>query len=334
MRVREERGPITSIMDLAEKIKPGTVNKKAFESLIKAGAFDGLNGSRAQMLAVYERVIDSFAEKKKRTIEGQVSLFGDIIEDPEDNHIEFPSLREFSKKDLLSMEKEMTGMYLSGHPLDDYIEILKNATSHSSSDILDEEDFMLDEISDEAHKYTETIMREKSTFNDKKVRDGEKVIIGGLLDEVSRKITRNGDMMAFVKLLDMNGEIECIVFPKTFDRFISFLEEENIVKIQGRVSKREEESPKIIVENIEFLDTKVEGTLYLRFKSKVKGDMALKALRPVFTTFKGNTPIKIYFEDENKTFMLGRELWIDNSSNIQDLLKERLGVENVKYVEN
>ena len=191
---RSRNGNYKNLMDFIERNTATGLNKRAVEALIKAGSFDGLDGSRAQMLAVHEKIIESFAQKSRKNIDGQVSLFGDILEDEDTVKVEYPDLREFDHRDLLFMEKEMTGMYLTGHPLDEYEETLRKTVSHKVSDILSESDDILDDVRDDAALYAETMMK-KSGF-----KDGERVILGGMIRDITRKITRNSAMMAFLNL--------------------------------------------------------------------------------------------------------------------------------------
>lgn len=325
---RNTNGSYKSIMDFIERNTATGLNKRAVEALIKAGSFDGLEGSRAQMLAVHEKIIESFAQKSKKNIDGQVSLFGDILEDDDTAKVEYPDLREFDQKDLLFMEKEMTGMYLTGHPLDEYEEILRKAVSHKVSDILSESDDILDDVRDDAALFADAMMK-NSGF-----KDGERVILGGMIRDISRKITRNSAMMAFMNLEDLSGVLECIVFPKTYDKVVSYLKEDSIVLIKGRLSLKEEENPKLIVETLGDLTTVKSSKLYLRFNNMGDANLTVKALRPVFKTFGGDTPVIVVATDKRDVMQLARELWIDSASPVIRMLKDKLGEENVKLVES
>ncbi|MBR0577328.1 DNA polymerase III subunit alpha [Proteiniclasticum sp. BAD-10] len=328
VEVRKSGGRYKNLMDFAERNTGSSLNKRAVEALIKAGAFDGLEGNRAQMLAIYERVLDSFAQKSRKIIDGQVSLFGDILEEEDSFHVEFPRLKEFSHKDLLFMEKEMTGMYLSGHPLDEYEEMLRKAVSHKVSDLLEEEGALLDDIRDDAALFTESVMK-KGAF-----KDGDRVILGGLLRNISRKITRNSAMMAFMNLEDLSGVIECIIFPKTYDKVVGFLKEDSIVLVRGRLSVKEEENVKVIVESLGELKPVKSAKLYLQFPTMNEAKMAVKALRPVLKTFGGETPVLVVSRDKREVMQLSRELWVDEGSPVVGLLREKLGETNVKLVES
>ena len=325
---RNRNGNYKNLMDFIERNTATGLNKRAVEALIKAGSFDGLDGSRAQMLAVHEKIIESFAQKSRKNIDGQVSLFGDILEDEDTVKVEYPDLREFDHRDLLFMEKEMTGMYLTGHPLDEYEETLRKAVSHKVSDILSESDDILDDVRDDAALYADAMMK-KSGF-----QDGERVILGGMIRDISRKITRNSAMMAFMNLEDLSGVLECIVFPKTYDKVVSYLKEDSIVLVKGRLSLKEEENPKLIVETVGDLTTAKSAKLYLRFGSMGDAKLMVKALRPVLKTFGGDTPVIVVATDKRDVMQLARELWIDSASPVVRMLKEKLGEENVKLVES
>jgi DNA polymerase-3 subunit alpha len=327
VRVRGIRGDFKSLMDFAENVEQGTMNKRALEALIRAGAFDRLKGNRAQMLAVYERILDGFTQNRKRTIEGQVSLFGDIMEEDTSSHIEFPDLPEFDKNDLLAMEKEMTGMYLSGHPLDDYAELIRTMSSTSVSEITEGSDILLDDIRDEATIYTESIM------NERRLKDGDRVILGGLIRNISRKITRNSAMMAFLNFEDLTGVVESIIFPKSYEKLVENLKEDAIVLIKGRLSIKEEENPKIILEDIGPLRKTVTRKLYLRFRDIDEAQQIVKALRPVFKTFHGDTPVIVVTEGSRETMKLAKELWVDVESEVMTMLRSKLGESNVRVVE-
>ena len=179
-------------MDFINKLDLSAVNKRAIESLIKAGALDCFKVFRSRLLAVYEKLMDGISSEKKRNIDGQISLFGldeDIIESPE---ITYPNIKEFSKKNLLAMEKEMTGLYLSGHPLDEYVYSLKVQTSTNIEKV-----FKSYEIIKDSYGNIE--------IPDDIIYDEQRVVLGGILASVNQKITRNNTMMAFLQLEDLTG---------------------------------------------------------------------------------------------------------------------------------
>ena len=209
VKSRKEKGRFTSLEDLIDKIDLSAVNKRAIESLIKAGALDEFKVFRSRLLAVFEKVMDGASNERKRNIDGQISLFGladDSINIPK---VVFPNIKEFDKRHILLMEKEMTGLYLSGHPLDEYKQSLKLQTSTTIEAIEKSYEIFLESINAELD---ESMISEEPVIN-----DNDTVIIGGILTEVNQKVTRNNTMMAFLKLEDLTGTIEVIVFPKSLD---------------------------------------------------------------------------------------------------------------------
>ena len=254
-------------------------------------------------------------------------MFADLQEEEDIMKVDYPKLQEFSHKELLFMEKDMTGMYLSGHPLDDYSERLRKAVSHKVSDILSEDHSILDDVRDDAALFADAMMKERT------LQDGDRVILGGLLRGITRKITRNSAMMAFLQLEDLSGVIEGIVFPKTYEKIVEGLKEDRIVLLKGRVSIKEEEDPKLIVESIHDLEEKT-SKLYLRFPNMDTARKAVQALRTVFKTFSGEMPIIVVAQDTREVMQLSRDLWVDEDSPIVYMLQEKFGEENVKRVES
>ena len=234
VKSREEKGRFTDLEDFCSKIDITCINKRVVESLIKAGAFDCFGVYRSQLLDVYEKVLDGISNERKRNIEGQMSLFSGVQDSK--IMIRYPDIREFDKKHLLAMEKEMTGLYLTGHPLDQYERALRNQTSIKISDIVSVEVLEDDDDSLQA---------------DSGVKDGDMVIIGGIITEISRKITRNNANMAFVKIEDLFSVIEVVVFPKTYEKCKGLIEEDGIVLVKGRVSIKEDEKPKLLCESLD-----------------------------------------------------------------------------------
>ncbi len=314
---REEKGKFIGITDFCEKVNLSEINKRAVESMIKAGAFDSLNIKRSQLLASYERIMDSIINDKKKNIDGQISLFNDLIEKDEGNKDFLPDLKEFDKKYLLAMEKEMTGLYISGHPLDEYQEELDTLTNTKTTDIV-------------------TIESEESDEYEAKVRDNQQVIIGGLISKISIKSTKNNEIMEFINLEDMFGSVEVIVFPKTYQKFNRILVEDNIVIINGRVSIREEEQPKIIAENIETLKRNEDNPhhgklskLYIRLDD-TDWKNSIEYLKPVMLKYSGKSPVYVYLKKSKKLFVAEKSLWVNICDELVVSIKEKIGEENVR----
>ena len=325
VKSRKEKGKFTSLEDLIDKIDLSAVNKRAIESLIKAGALDEFKVFRSRLLAVFEKVMDGASNERKRNIDGQMSLFGlaeDVIDIPK---IVFPNIKEFDKRHILLMEKEMTGLYLSGHPLDEYKQSLKLQTSTTIETIEKSYEIFLESINAELD---ESMISEEPVIN-----DNDTVILGGILTEVNQKVTRNNTMMAFLKLEDLTGTIEVIVFPKALDRLRHIIKEDTLVKLKGRVSIKEEELPKIICENIEGLE-KINGNkLYIRVKDKGAIREASNFIKNIIGDCLGNTPIYLFDAEKRQNYRLSKDKWINEDDEVIENLKNHFGEENVKLIE-
>ncbi|MDR1569665.1 MAG: DNA polymerase III subunit alpha [Oscillospiraceae bacterium] len=221
VKEREKSGKFDDIYAFTNRVESDSLNKRMLESLIRAGAFDNLTGSRAQKLAVYERAMDSADRLRKQTARGQISLFGGMLNDAPEP---LPKLPPPRREDILAMEKEVTGIYISGHPLDVY------------SDALDRFDC------------SSLYLRQLSERQDGGLAlDGITVTLGGMITQVRTKVTKNNALMAFVTLEDLTGEVECLIFPKIYERLRTVVLPDTALAVTGRLSIREEESPKLIV---------------------------------------------------------------------------------------
>ncbi len=303
-------GPFKSFTDFVErivKIDSTVINKRAIESLIKCGAMDSLGANRAQLLSIFERTIDGINADMKRNIEGQFSLFDDAQETYHMDNL--PDLKEFPQKILLDMEKEMLGIYVSGHPLEPYEKELKIVSTITTSDLADN----LDEISLETNL----------------IRDGQKVTIGGIIVEKKNKITKNNNMMAFITLEDLYGSIECIVFPTTYDRYNKLIIEDEVVVVEGRLSVSEVEEPKIICEKISPLNKYKLDKIYIKIAMNSRIDI-LNDIKKVLGKYSGDTPVYLFLEKQNKTVIADRSLWIKLDDKVINELKVLIGNDNVK----
>ena len=248
------------------------MNRRAIESLIKAGALDSLGANRAQLLSIFEKTIDGIHSDKKRNLEGQFSLF-DAGESSFNDRL--PDLREFPQNILLQMEKEILGIYVSGHPLMPYEKEIKLLSTFSTADLI-----------------TEGIDEGMVTVS---VKDGQRVAIAGIIIERKNKVTRNNNMMAFITLEDLYGAIECIVFPATYEKNYKILEEDNIVLIEGRLSMSEVEEPKIIVEKIDPISKLSFEKVYLKL-SRTSGTDMLSEVKSVLGKYPGETPVYVFLD--------------------------------------
>lgn len=306
-------GEFTSFTDFVERIErvnSNAMNKRAVESLIKCGAMDSLNVNRAQLLAIFEKTITGIHEDRKRNLEGQFSIF-DEVEDTV-NRDNLPDLKEFPKKVLLSMEKEILGIYISGHPLEPYKKELSIFSSITTSEI-----------------FTELEEEPRSLQG---IKDGQRVKIGGIIAEKKNMITRNNNMMAFITLEDMYGVIECIVFPKTYESYNHLLDEDQVIIIDGNLSISEVEEPKIICQKIMPLNNYKFDKVYIKL-SKHKPNTIFNEIKPILSKYPGDIPVYIYMENGNKTFVADKSLWINIEDNdIKEELEILLGSDTVKFV--
>lgn len=323
---REKKGLFKSLIDFASKVDLTTVNKRTTESLIKAGAFDCFKIFRSRLLAIYEKVLDSIDSQRKRNIDGQISLFGDDNAIVDAIAIKYPEIKEFDKKYLLTMEKEMTGIYITGHPLDEYAQSLKHQTSMEVERILLSHNQVLDEAP------TLEIESDNNLMSGD-INDGQIVVIGGMIVEVSRKVTRNNTIMAFLKLEDLSGIIEIIVFPKTLEKVNSLINNDSLVVIRGRVNLKEDELPKLICEEIQPLEKLNSSKVYIRVQDNERARTVTKLLKTILEVHKGNTPIYIFAEKEKQNFRLSKDLWISLDGDVLSTLREYFGDENIKLVD-
>ncbi len=310
---REKKGIFKDLEDFCSKIDTACINKRVVESLIKAGAFDCFKVYRSKLLAVYEKILDSISNERKRNIQGQLSLFAAV----EDNiiKISYPDINEFDKKYLLAQEKEMTGLYLTGHPLEQYSAALSRYTSIRISEIISPET-LDDGISEE----------------NSRVKDGDVVIVGGIITEITKKLTKNNANMAFIRVEDMFAAIEVVVFPKIYERCRSLIEEDGIVVVKGRVSIREDEAPKLVCDTLNPLHTGNDEKLYIQFENEAAMRKELQDLKDMLSFFKGNVPVHIFTKRERKQFRLDKDYWASSDGDLMTGLRKRFGDENVKLV--
>lgn len=318
VRARNEKGEFLDLMDFCNKMDPSAINKRAVESLIKAGAFDKFGVFRSQLLSIYEKVLDGVSNEKKRNIDGQISLFESSSETYNNIKIEYPNIREFEKKHLLMMEKEMTGIYLSGHPLEEYEESLNLYTNTKISDISVEAKSLEEDFSE-----VESILR---------VKDGDRVIIGGIISSANKKVTRNNDFMAFINVEDMESSVECIVFPKSFNRYRDLIEEDNLVIIKGRISIKEEEEPKVICEDIQPLLKVNNDKIYILVENQEEVKDTIRQFRQELNIYLGNTPIYLCTKNDRKKFIIDKNLWVNGEIEVLNYLKNKFGESNVKVL--
>lgn len=315
VKSREVNGKFKSLEDFISKVELSEINKRTVDGLIRAGAFDQFKVYRSRLLAVYEKLMDGVSNEKKRNVKGQISLFGINGEETETIKVNYPNINEFSKKNLLAMEKEMTGLYISGHPLDEYEKSLNMQTSTTIQKIFEEYELM-----------------QEMTI-EPQLNDNDTVIIGGILSEVKQKITRRNTMMAFLTLEDLTGSIEIIVFPKLFEKLRDRITQDSLVIIRGRLNLKEEELPKVICEDIEGLELISGSKLYIKRNDFNQVKEARFRLKEITKEFRGNTPIFLFDEQKKQTYKLSNDFWVDLTEEAFETICEQFGNENVKVVE-
>ncbi len=307
---RKANGKFTTLSDFLSRVAGREVNKRAVENLIKAGACDGLDGNRQQMLLVYNTLIDNLNQEKKNSLAGQMSLF-DLVSEEEKKayEVRFPNVEEYSKEIKLGFEKEVLGIYLSGHPLEEYEEKWrKNISAVTADFILDEE------------------------TNAVKIKDNQSVVIGGIITEKTIKYTKQNKAMAFITIEDLFGTVEVIIFPRDYEKYSRYLNEDEKVFVAGHANVEEDKNGKLICEKIySFDDTKRE--LWLQFVTKEAFEEKEKELYSLLYGSDGNDEIVIYIASPRAMKRLGQNHNIHINPELVGNLTEFLGEKNVKIVE-
>ena len=309
VREREENGQYRSLKDFMERNSP-QMNKRAVENFIKAGALDCLDGNRRQKMLVYQKISDSISQDKKNSLAGQMSLF-DLVseEDKKEFEIRMPDVEEFGKEELLGYEKEVLGIYLSGHPLENYRGMMEKTISAKTSDFQQDEETNLP-----------------------KVMDGQKVIIGGMITDKTIKYTKNNKVMAFLTVEDLVGTVEVVVFPRDYEKSQQFLNEEGRVFIQGRVSAEDDRASKLILEKIRPFDN-MPREIWIQFDNKESYTQQSQELLADLRRSPGDGAVVIYLKDVKAI----KKLPVGYHAQIQDswlnYMYEKYGKTNVKVVE-
>jgi len=307
---RNENGPYKSIKDFCTRNSGREVNKRTIESFIKSGAFSEFEGNRHQQMIIYSDIMDDAAAERKQATTGQMSLFEMMgEEDKKAMERPMPKVPEFENDELFAMEREMLGIYVSGHPLDAYKGLIEKNTTASSTD------FALDEESG-----TTTI------------QDGENVTVGGIISEITTKTTRSGSMMAFITLEDMTGQLEILVFPRDYEKKRSLIQKDAKVLIIGRVSAEEDKDAKLILSDIVPFD-QVPRSLYIKFNTKDEYAKNEEKLQKMLSSFDGMDSVVIYFEAEKALKPLPPSQNVGINMALLDLLYKEYGEDNIKVVD-
>ena len=306
---RKARGPYTNLEDFITRMSDKEVNKRAFEHFIKAGALDSLGGTRKQFMSVYIQIMDNIQHDKKNNMAGQMSFFDIVSEDQkEDFEVKMPDVGEYSKEMKLAFEKEVLGIYISGHPLEEYQEMWhKNITNTTA-------DFLLDEETGEMA-----------------VQDGRMATIGGIISEKKIKYTKNERVMAFLQVEDLLGSVEVIVFPGQYERFGRDIAEDNKVFIRGRVSIEEDKDGKLICEQITPFEN-VARKLWVKFSTRQEYEAHKDELFDALRQSEGKDSVVIYVADPKSMNALPRNWNVNAGEELIERLTALYGEENVKVV--
>ena len=306
---REVNGEYRSLKDFIERLT-GTVNKRAIENFIKAGALDCLEGNRRQKMLVYSQIVDSIAQEKKNSFAGQMSLF-DLVSDEEkkEYEIRMPDVEEYDKEMILAFEKDVLGIYLSGHPLERYRNIMEKMISAKTTDFQPDEESGIP-----------------------KVYDGQKVIIGGMITEKTIKYTRNNKVMAFLTVEDLLGTVEIVVFPRDYEKWQSMLNEDARVFVQGRVNAEDDKPSKLILEKVRAFED-MPQELWIQFKDKAEYAEKEQELLETLKGYAGVSAVVIYLKDVNAMKRLPAGYHARISDSLTGELRKKYGESNVKVVE-
>jgi len=304
---RNANGKYKDFVDFCRRIQSTDINKRCVESFIKAGAFDSMGYNRAQLLSSYENILESVSAEQKNKVSGQLSffdMFEDSVTDSMSAELVPMDINEFPQSVILSKEKEVMGLYFSGHPLSAYLEQVENISTIKTSD------FMTNESDDESDNVSMDSNAQESF-------DNMQITICGIVTDVRKKITKRNDTMAFVKLDDMYGEAELLVFAKTYEKFKMFLKEEEIIVVKGRLSVKEGDSPKIIPEAVWNIDNYTPDT---RKEFKIKCSQDIKdRVKAFIKYFEGRTQVDVYDSVTDEKIYSG---YIDGSQTVREELEK------------
>ena len=310
VRERNERGKFKTLKDFIERLSGKEVNKRTIESFIKSGAFDGLGGTRKQFMIIYVQIVDQVNQERKYSMAGQLSLF-DMVDDDQkaEFDIPLPKVGEYEKETRLAFEKEVLGVYLTGHPMEEYEEKWRKSISKTTLD------FQLDKETGAA-----------------KVHDGAKEIIGGIIATLAIKYTKTNKTMAILTLEDLFGAVEVVVFPRDYEKYKEYLQEENKVFIRGRVSEEDDAPSKLICESVvPFSQTRKE--LWLQYADKDTFLAQEQMLYDLIGNSDGRDEVVIYCKKERVVKRLGRNRNVQVETGLLSRLMNYLGDSCVKVIE-
>lgn len=306
---RNQGGPFTSLRDFIYRLTAREVNKRTVESFIKSGALDSLPGTRQQKLLIYADLLEQKTQEKKSSVEGQMSLFDLMGEESKEYDIKFPDVGEFSREVLLAFEKEVLGIYISGHPLEDDAALWKkNITAKTSDFYVNEEEGIASGLT-----------------------DGRKYVVGGMINAISVKTTKQNRMMAFLTLEDLVGNMEVMLFPREYEAYRPLLIEDSKVFISGRADFSNEEAGKLICEKIiPFADAPKE--LWIQFDDKEAFDRNQNRLSRLIQDSDGRDPVVIYLSREHAVKRMPPSYSVLIQPQLLEILNKNFGEKNVKVV--
>lgn len=310
VKEREQGGLYDTLNGFISRMSGKEVNKRVVENLLKAGALDCLEGNRRQKLMVYQQVMESVQREKKNSMAGQLSLL-DIVgeEEKKDYIIQLPPVEEYEKEAVLSYEKEVLGIYISGHPLEQYTDLLARNVTAKTTDFLPDEDTGLPHLA-----------------------DGSKAVIGGMITNKTIKYTKNNQVMAFLTIEDLIGSVEVIVFPRDYERNVNALDEENKVFIRGRVAAEDDKASKLICEKI-YLFTDMPRELWIQFDSKEEYMDKEEELTGQIRGAAGKDAVVAYLKKERAMKRLPASQRVSIDALNMEQIYEKFGKENVKILE-
>ena len=307
---RRERGTFTNLKDFITRIADKDVNKRAIENFIKAGALDSLGGTRKQFMSVYVQIMDHVQRDKKNNMAGQMSLFDIVGEEEKDSFdVKLPNVGEYSKEMMLGFEKEVLGVYVSGHPLQEYEATWRKRISATTAD------FALDEE-------TNTV----------RIKDGETVVVGGMIAEKTIKYTKNDKVMAFLTIEDLVGTVEVVVFPRDYEKNAALLTEDAKVFVRGRASVEEDKDGKVICEKIMAFD-KPTKKLWIQFPTMEAYKESEQKLFDTIAQSEGDDSVAIYIQNPKAMRELSRNHNVKADEALIHALRELFGEQNVRAVQ-
>lgn len=316
---RKKNGKYLNFIDFLKRIETEKVNKKCVEALIMAGAFDELEKdyTRRDLLENYEDIIDSIAQERRNNLKNQVNIFDSLAGNVENKDVMIAIKKsnvKMTKKEMLDMEKEMMGLYISGHPLDEYMEDIKKTTTIYTKDLVLNEDGKEEEYEEDiAKKY-----------------DGTEQKIIAIISSVKQIYTKNNKSMAFLLIEDLYGTMEAVIFPTIYEKYSDSIKTGEILKLNGKISLKEGEKPKILVSSLSKVKSGV-NKIYIKITGDVDEKEALDKVVSNIITTDGSVPIYVYFEEKDELKIVAKKWWTEADENLEKHLKEIFGEKNVKF---